>query len=111
MGLSPFEGRDVLATRVAITRAGDGLSKAMEVDPDELVLGDVVTVVLECTVDRVRFEPIKDVDALVRVHTLRAGTATIVGRELVADALDAQQRRLEAANGVERLSLDGEGEP
>jgi hypothetical protein len=106
MGLTPFEGRDVIATKVAITRAGDGLSKAMEVEPDELDLGTTVVVVLECEVDKVRFEPVADTEALTRIHTLKAGTATIVESKVVAKALDDQRRRIEQAKGVERLPMD-----
>ena len=106
MGLTPFEGRDVLATRVAITRAGDGLSKAMEIQPEELELGDTVFVLLECSVDKLRFEPLADTDALLRVHVLRAGTATMVDAKVATKPLDEQRRRIEKAKGVERLPLD-----
>jgi hypothetical protein len=97
MGLTPFEHRDVLATKVAIT---------MEIEPDELELGTTVYVLLECSVDKVRFEPLADTDALIRIHVLRAGTATLVDEKMAAKPLDAQRRRIERARGVERLPLD-----
>lgn len=97
--LTPFDGRDVVAARVAVTRAGDGLSKALGVDPAEWHLGDVVTVVLECVVSRVRFEELPESDDLARVHTLRAGTATVVDTAAVHKAIAAQRRRIDEAAG------------
>lgn len=106
MGLEPFEGHEVVETRVAVTRAGDGLSTAMEIDPLELSIGQTVTVALDCVVAQVKFEPIKDTDGYARVHTLRAGGAAIVPRSAVAKALDEQAQKIEAAKGVQRLDLE-----
>lgn len=108
--LAPFEGRDVLQTSIKVTNAGDGLSDAMAVDPDEYHLGDTVHVVLECIVGRVDYVQINGVDALRRVHTLKAGTATVVDAELVKDVLDAQRLAIEKAKGVARLPFVGDGE-
>lgn len=104
--LSPFEGHAVIGARVAITNAGDGLSMALGVEPEELTLGDKVYIVLETEVAKIRFEPVKDTDALARVHTLRAGAATIVDYRLVKEALDAQALKIEKSKGVERLPFD-----
>jgi len=107
--LSSFEGRDVLQSSIKVTDAGDGLSDAMLVDPAEYHLGDTVYVVLECQVSRVDYQGLTGVDALRRVHTLRAGTATVVSPELVSDVLEAQRLAIEKAKGIQRLDLDGEG--
>jgi hypothetical protein len=112
--LPDFEGADVLRTSVAITNAGDGLSQALAIQPQQLTLGDTVYVVLECRVQKVRFEPAVDKDhpedGLVRVHNLRAGRATLVDRGTVVAALDQQAEKIrkakEAAEGIQRLSLD-----
>lgn len=104
-GLGSFDGRDVLGTNVAITNAGDGLSKAMSVEPLELHLGETVYVVLECEVSKVRFDPVKDTQAVQRVHILKAGAATMVDGDLVADVLEEQERKIEEAAGVHRLPL------
>ena len=106
--LAPFEGKPVESATIAIRNTGDGLSKAMEVDPTELHHGQRVYVVLECEVDKVRFDPLKDEETLERVHVLKAGRATFVDADVVAEALDAQQRRIEEAAGVQQLPLDGE---
>lgn len=104
-GLHSFEGRDVIATKVAITRAGDGLSEAMSIDPEELALGSTVYVVLECETTRVGYEPVKDTGTLIRKHTLKAGTATLVEADLVSDLLEAQRAKIEQAKGIERLDF------
>lgn len=115
--LTPFEGRDVLRTSIAITRAGDGLSEAMKFEPREFHHGDRVYVVLETTVAKVQHVPYDKDDEfgpLVRVHSLTAGTATIVDEELVAAHIAAQAERnlkaREEAAGIERLPLADDDE-
>lgn len=102
--LTPFDGKDVRAATVKITHAGDGLSKAMKVNPSELHHQETVFVVLECVVSKVGFDPIsEDSTDLMRVHTLKAGLATIVDGELVRDVLAAQQKILDDAKGIQQL--------
>ena len=105
--LGTFDGKDVLRTAISVTNAGDGLSEAMKVDPTLLHLDDKVYVVLECQVAKVRFDPIKDTDAVSRVHVLRAGTATMVDADLVQQQLTEQAERIllakEAEAGIQRL--------
>lgn len=111
--LAPFDGRDVLSSKVQITNAGDGLSKALAVDPTEMHHGETVFVVLECGVEKVGFVPVKDTDCLERVHTLKTKSATMVEGDAVRDALAAQQERIEAHRGVTHLpglgAHDGDG--
>lgn len=106
--LKAFDGRQVVATTIAVTQAGDGLSKALAIEPAEYHHGDRVFVVLETEVTKVTFSPSKDDDShLIRVHTLRAGTSTIVDEDLVRDVLQAQARKNreadEAATGQTAL--------
>lgn len=101
--LSSFEGQDVLGATIAITNAGDGLSKAMEVAPEEFHLGDTIHVVLECEVSKVRYEPVSGTDGLKRVHTLRAGLATIVDADVVREQLERQSAVIDAAEGKVKL--------
>lgn len=103
--LAKFEGRDVHSSTVQVTKAGDGLSKAMKVDPIELHHEQTVHVVLECVVGKVRFDPITDTDGLQRVHVLVAGRATLIDGEVVQAALDAQQERIDEAMGNMHLPL------
>lgn len=113
-GLGTLDGMPVRSTGVAITNAGDGLSQAMKTDPMLLHSTDKVYVVLECEVGKITFEPIKDGDGYKRVHTLRAGTATLIDADSVGSAIDAQReknlRAIEAERGVQRLPIELEDE-
>lgn len=68
-------------------------------------------IALEWVCTKIGFVEIKDTDCLSRVATLRASNATIIDRDVVADALDAQALKIEKAKGVQRIpGLDGNGE-
>jgi len=108
--LGRFDGREVIKSTIAVTNAGDGLSKAMSVDPAAMDLGDKVYVVLECEVAKVTFTEVDDTAKLARNHTLKAGDATIVDEDLVRAHIDEQVQRIEEAQGVHRLPLDEDGE-
>ena len=113
--LSDFDGRQVMKSTIAITNAGDGLSDAMKVDPQEWHHGDTAYVLLECEVAKVRHDPFDTKDLmgpLVRVHVFKAGTATIVSGdvlELAKQQLAEQAERIKLAKeqeeGVQRLSF------
>jgi hypothetical protein len=108
--LGTFEGHAIAKTTIAVTNAGDGLSEALKTEPKLLEHGEVVYVVLECEVSKVRFDPIKDTDQLARVHILRAGTAALMDPEVVRPAVVAQaeknQLRREEESGVLRLAFE-----
>jgi len=104
-----FERLEVVGSSIKLTNAGDGLSKAMQVDPLELHVGERVFVVVEAVVGPVGFNPAKDSKGLIRVHTLKAGTATLVDETLVKDVLEEQRIKIEEALGIERLDF-GEGD-
>lgn len=107
--MSRFEGREVIGTKIAVTNAGDGLSKAMSIDPAEHKLGERVYVVMETEVTRASFEETKDFPGkLQRVERLKAGVATIVDETLVKEVLDGQRIAIEQAEGVERLDFEGD---
>lgn len=98
--LGEFEGRDVLQIAVEVTNAGDGLSKSMAVLPLTLDLGDEGYIVLKYEVAKIRFEEVKDTDALKRVQVLRASAATLVDDEvipIVEKLIDEQAARVQAA--------------
>jgi hypothetical protein len=108
--LEPFEGRPVIGSKVAITKAGDGLSDALSVDPGAFDLGAQVYVVLKCDVQKVRYSEVKDTDSLIREHTFAAEAATIVDAELVADLVAQQveytRKRKEEAAGIQSLDFE-----
>lgn len=111
--LSRFEGRDVLDATIAVTKAGDGLSKDLSVRPQEFKQHDTVYVVLETSVSKVSYidHPDND-DASRRVHTLVTRNASVVDGQVVAELLNETKRKLalkreedEAAKGI--MKLDG----
>lgn len=109
--LTPFEGTDVIEATVRVTNAGDGLSEALGIDPVEYHQGDTVYVLLETTVSRVSYEAVKaDSEFLKRVHTLKAGTGTIVDEHFARESIEMQreinQRARDAAAGQGRLDDD-----
>lgn len=115
--LSDFEGRAVRQVGIEIPSAAGGLRDSLRIDPQEFHQGDTVYLVLECPVVKVRFDPIdKDEPAgdQRRVHIFGTAGAAIVDRELVAEALAEQKRRVEAAQeaaaGIGRIPFDDEAE-
>jgi hypothetical protein len=104
--LTPFGDRDVLQASIAVTQAGDGLSKALGVKPCEYAIGDRVFVVLQTVVSKVGYDELKESDCLRRVHTLRTELGTIVDEKLVRRVLDAQQKAIDEAKGQGVLDID-----
>lgn len=103
MTLHQFEGRDVVDTTVAITKAGDGLSAALEIDPVELHHKQIVQVVLECEVGAVTFKAATEGEGLIRVHKLVTSRATLIDRDhpLYSETMGALN------NMTERLAREG----
>jgi hypothetical protein len=109
--LGTFEGSPIIESSIAIVGAGDGLSKALEVDPVLIGLGDRKFVVLETHASQVKFKAHKDAaNMLVKTIVLSADVATIVDEDLVRDVLDAQITLQEEAAGIKKLPLDGDPE-
>lgn len=115
--LTPFEGKDVVRATMAVVGAGDGLSKAMALDPMEIPEGTSVTIVIRGVVEEVSYKKIsKDTPKLLgRKHKIVAGTATFLDNALVAKALDEQDEKIrvakEKAHGVERLAAADGSDP
>lgn len=110
--LDPFEGEPVSSAGMEIPGAAGGLREAMKLDPVQLHKGQRVIVVLDTTVEKIRFDPLKDSDGWKRVHILGVEQGLIAavsggddGDELdggeaaqFIDALLAEQRlRIKAA--------------
>lgn len=122
MTLNRFEGREVVDTTVAITKAGDGLSAALEVEPTELHHKQIVQVVLECEVGAVTFKSATEGEGLIRVHKLITSRATLITpdhplHQASLGALNTMTEKL-AREGKAKGSMpgqetlpDGGGEP
>lgn len=106
--LHKFEGRQTVGCKAKITNAGDGLSAALEIEPDELHLGQKVWLVIEGTVSKITHEEAKEGRGVIRVQSIKAGVATLVDETLVKDVLDEQRIAIEEAAGVTRLDFDTE---
>lgn len=111
--LGYYDGSPVVGSTVSIRNTGDGLSDAMKVDPVKLPRGEHVYVVLECEVEKHRYDP-EDKDfpggAAILVNMLKAGRATLIDGDLVRQTLDEQQRKIDEAAGQLTLDTD-DGEP
>ena len=96
MGLPEFEGRAVVRSAVKITRAGDGLSEALKLEPTALHHGDEVFFVLRGAVTQVNHRPNsrEEDDLLVRVHTVEAQEIAMVGHVEVDSLLAAERDRV-----------------
>jgi mannose/fructose/N-acetylgalactosamine-specific phosphotransferase system component IIC len=100
--LEPFEGRDVVATSIILTKTGDGLSQAMKIAPLVLHHGQVVDLVVRASVVKIRHDPDTDKerddpDGLVRVQILAASALTVVENATVSKIIGAHLKAVAAA--------------
>lgn len=122
--LSAFEGRLVTRSRIEIPGAAGGLRDALDVEPVEVAIDEIKTLVLRVRCKKVRFDEIKDSDCLARVQIFEPlpGEAAFAEGEYETAAnlyISGQAERIRRAQerraGVLSL-LDGEagdedGEP
>lgn len=101
--LGTHHGEPVIKSSIAIKNAGDGLSKAMKIEPQLLEPRSTVMVLLECEVGPETYSPIPDTNCWALTQNLIAGTATIVNDQ-------ASERKLRtAANKVAQLAEQKKG--
>lgn len=97
MNLGDHNGRQILGQSTIIRKTGDGLSKAVKVDPVGVDQGDKVYVLIEAVVTEVRYPPEKRHDpafgGVYEVLDLDAGTATFVDESFVGDLLKQQAEK------------------
>lgn len=110
MALEPFEKKPVIKCEVKITKAGDGLSDALQVDPVEMHVNERVFFVLEAEVGQVQFVRMSPAgNDLRRVHVLVTQRITQVdGADVSAYLDDAEQhvRRALAEISDDQRTLD-----
>lgn len=93
-----FEGDPVTRSSVKITKAGDGLSDALKIDPVEFHRGDVVHFVLKGKVRYVAHPPAqKDSTDVVRQHIIDTIDIAIVDEARVAQLLEDNRERVKRA--------------
>lgn len=111
--LGSFDGYPILGSAVKITKAGDGLSQALKVDPRRIHKGERLLLLLEVEAGPVTMKPAPDeMDGWVRVDTLEATGVTFVPAALEADVrarlkdtADRIKVAAEEARGVNRLPI------
>lgn len=104
MGRLPdFEGCEVDRSLIKLTRAGDGLSEPMRLDPVALGYHDEVYLVVRGEVTQVNHRPVSrdEDDMLTRVHTVEAREIVLVGAGDVAGFLDKERARISRLKGDE----------
>ncbi len=106
--LDDYDGHPVLNATMQIRNTGDGLSKALAVAPVKYPIGDTLHVVLECVVEKHRYEDTGDANALTLVNMLKAGRATVVDTAAIRKALDAQDKVIKDAEPQGSLDLEEE---
>lgn len=100
--LQAFEGREVIAIKAKITKAGDGLSASLDADPIVMHTGEEGYLVLKYTVGPIRFVLSKDSDeAFVREQTYEAQTVTFVDDSMVEELI-AQQEAINVRRAREK---------
>lgn len=107
--LGVHKGKRVSKIVIAITNAGDGLSKEMSIEPELIELGEIKEVVLRTVAAKETYVPDPDdPEAVILKMSLKALLATIVEAELVEDVLTKHQEKLDAAAGITKLPFEGD---
>jgi len=104
-----YRGKPVMDTSAVIKKTGDGLSKAMELDPAIYEPGSVVTFVIRARVARHQFILSEDGATYSLVQQFDAGTLAVIDDDLAAEALNDMEARIQAAEDARRKqpTLDG----
>lgn len=116
--LEPFEGLPVIQSKIEIPSAAGGLRDAMKIEPRAWRKGDTTFVLMECTVGKVRFDPVTDDETgpQARVHVLHAIAGTVLAPEVAKTWIDEQKDRIlkarEEALGIQQVAeLNPDGSP
>lgn len=94
--LPSFENNPVAKATVRITKAGDGLSESMKLDPQPLHYGEEVFFVLRGRVRQINHRPLStdDGDFMVRQHTVEAEEIVLVAPDQVEEFFVSERTRL-----------------
>lgn len=97
--LHDFEGREIHRATVKITAAGDGLSEALAIDPEEIELDEARSYVLQGRCVRVSIETDKN-GVTSRVHTIKTFgispiDADVAGKAIAEHAEQTARRKAE----------------
>jgi hypothetical protein len=103
-----FDDHEVYAATVRITRAGDGLSESLRIEPRPLHIGEEVFYLLRGVVRQVNHRQKDDEGPLTRVHTVETVDITEVDPDIAAKMLTAAAEELNRrkADRAGQLPLD-----
>lgn len=115
--LGVFEGKRVVASKVIVKRAGDGLAKPLAADPRAWESGMRAPILLWGTFGKIEHDPVKEGEGFVRIHDFDTEEAIVLDQvdigmleELMSEqrravfSWESEQARLKAeAKGVVQL--------
>lgn len=106
--LGSYQGQPIIRAKIKVTKAGDGLSKALKIEPTMLPVGWTGMLLLEVECVKHGHQRITDTEAFEVELVLAAGTATIVDDKSSRTKIERQRRKIEKAvdkaHGRQRLS-------
>lgn len=105
---TPVGHLTILGSGLTMPGASGGLNKALAVNGMEREPGDEFVLAVSVRVKQLNFPPVKDTEGFQRVHVLEVLNAAEIDPETVEEALQAQARRVEEAQGIQRLPMDGD---
>lgn len=112
--LPDFESCEVDRSSIKVTKAGDGLSEPLALDPQALAHGEEIYLVIRGKVTQVIHKPSsrEEPDILTRVHVVEARDVALVAPDEVEGLLQRERQRVDklkaAAEGVMPLpGMDG----
>lgn len=103
--LGKHEGQSVSSVSFEVRGIAGGLDEGLKIEPVLFHIGDEFTLVLRGRVKGVRFDEIKDSDDVKRVHVATAVEGMIIDDDLVSEAFEKMQARIEEASGIIQLPL------
>lgn len=89
--LGEYRGKPITAVTIAVQNVGDGLSKALEIDPVIIEVGDSIRMLIDGVVKRHDYELIEKADSYEIKLVIKGGTAM-----LLDDAGSAKKLRVQA---------------
>lgn len=105
--LGEYRGHDIIRTSIKLTKAGDGLSKALGIAPHVYEQGDELMVLVKVKVGQHAHKLIPDTECLELVQEFEAQTATIVSGQqyerTLSTAENRQRKAQEEAKGIQRV--------
>ncbi len=94
------DGRDVIGAKMSLTNAGDGLSKAMALEPVRFSIGDRVLVLVDAVVAKEQYVPAINGDLNGPLHfvaVLKAEAAKITTLQAAQREMDKHKGRIDRA--------------